>query len=154
MCVSANKKDARLNPSPGRWASFVVNTSKAKGGAKLVGVGRAGREVLRDRPHRALARRCGQRRDMERDRRHPGTPTASAVPPSDRLLGLEGNDVIRGRAAEDRLVGGPGDDVPIGGPGQDVYICGGGDEVVIIGSSRVAGQMERFGDGCEAAILT
>jgi Ca2+-binding RTX toxin-like protein len=72
---------------------------------------------------------------------------------SDRLRGLEGNDVIRGRAADDRLAGGPGDDMLIGGPGQDSYICGGGEDVVVIGPSRVAGQMERFGDGCEAAIL-
>jgi Ca2+-binding RTX toxin-like protein len=71
---------------------------------------------------------------------------------SDRLRGLEGNDVVRGRAADDRLVGGPGDDVLIGGPGQDTYICGGGEDVVVIDSSR-AGQLERFGDGCEAAIL-
>jgi Ca2+-binding RTX toxin-like protein len=72
---------------------------------------------------------------------------------SDRLRGLEGNDVIRGRAADDRLVGGPGDDVLIGGPGQDIFICGGGEDVVVIDSSRVTGQMERFGNGCEAAIL-
>lgn len=83
--------------------------------------------------------------------RHPDRIRGTAM--SDRLRGLEGNDVIHGRAADDRLVGGPGDDVLIGGPGEDTYICGGGEDVVVIDSSRGAGHMERFGDGCEAAIL-
>ena len=71
---------------------------------------------------------------------------------SERILGLGGSDTLRGWGGDDRLVGGPGDDVLVGGLGQDTFVCGPGEDVVVVGFSR-DGQLEHFGDGCEATVF-
>jgi Ca2+-binding RTX toxin-like protein len=84
-----------------------------------------------------------------------GTATADHIrgtASSDRIRGLEGDDTLHGWAGDDRLVGGPGDDLLNGGPGQDTYVCGGGEDMVVVEYNRF-GQIEHFGDGCEAAIF-
>ncbi|MCC7425489.1 MAG: calcium-binding protein [Alphaproteobacteria bacterium] len=50
------------------------------------------------------------------------------------LLGLDGNDALRGGAGDDRLEGGNGNDLLIGDPGDDLMIGGTGDDIYAVDS--------------------
>ncbi|MEL7466249.1 MAG: M10 family metallopeptidase C-terminal domain-containing protein, partial [Pseudomonadota bacterium] len=63
-----------------------------------------------------------------------------------RLTGLGGNDLIRGREGIDQLEGGAGDDTLIGDEGADVIITGEGADTIVFNTAPNAAERDRITD--------
>jgi Ca2+-binding RTX toxin-like protein len=63
-----------------------------------------------------------------------GNDTIDGSWASERLVGLDGNDILRGLDGDDGLDGGAGNDILEGGSGDDFLRCGSGDDMLRGGS--------------------